>query len=202
MSEAPILFSGAMVRAILDGRKTQTRRVVTPAPEPGTDCPYHTGTGGERKARVCPYGKPGDGLWVRETFALHWMYNDVSPTQAFSDGAELVWYRSDWTEPPDAAADNLRLVGKWRPSIHMPRAACRIVLAVKAVRIERLQQITESDARAEGMPAPIEPVGIADWKPLGWFRAIWDGINYRRGLGWDEDPWVWVVEFDVMESSG
>jgi len=173
MKERPILFSGPMVRAILEGRKTQTRRVVKPQPAHipgiGTVLNIDTITG-----RACPYGNPGDRLWVREAWAhRRWMLGDASPNPT-------TVYRAD--------GEDLKGCARWRPSIHMPRWASRIALEVVSVRVERLQDISEEDAKAEGIDWVI---GYRSRIPL--FSALWERIN---GLGsWNANHWVWVVEF-------
>jgi hypothetical protein len=194
MKERPILFSGEMVRAILDGRKTQTRRVVKPRPPAGTIA-YKDGVFIANEhfglMRNQPYNS-GDTLWVRETWASDFGVDDVSPSE-FTEAMQLlpVWYK--------ATDKNLQLEyrGRWRPSIHMPRWASRINLRVTGVRVERVQDITLADARAEG-------VNIAD----GWdsddvifakWEELWNSINAARpGCSWDANPWVWVVEFEVI----
>ena len=190
MTERPILFSGPMVRAILEGRKTQTRRVVKPQPELQLKSArwmrcadeqhalftQHDGElcGQMASTRKCPYGKPGDRLWVRETWAhRRWMLGDASPSPT-------TVYRAD--------GEDLKGCDRWRPSIHMPRWASRITLEVVGVRVERLQDISEEDAKAEGIEWVI---GYRSRIPL--FSALWERIN---GPGsWDANPWVWVVEF-------
>lgn len=181
--ERPILFSGPMVRAILDGRKTQTRRVckvqwAEPMPP-------------ERAALLvahqCPYA-PGQRLWVRETWA-HIGGTDVSG---------WLCYRADINK----RQDTLTRVRTWRPSIHMPRWVSRITLEVTGVRLERVQDISEADVAAEG----------CDNNPQEWnedmnrygvarssFAALWDSINIARGYGWEGNPWVWVVEFKRVQ---
>lgn len=196
--ENPILFSTPMVKAILEGRKTQTRRVVkwkpyhegekinfnfsgmslgqymTGVPESGYVL-YSRGHGGtwnqKTKPIHCPYGEPGDILWVRETWA---------PARGVVAPGYL--YKS---------IDNLNDV-KWKPSIHMPRKAARIFLKVKDVRVERLQDITGEDAQAEGVKPSIFP--YQPLKPM--FEKLWNDINAKRGYGWDANPWVWVIEFE------
>lgn len=217
MKERPILFSAPMVRAILAGTKTQTRRVVKPQPTPATrfntNAPYEPGDwiwpyrgstaqrvtnlpgGPEGWSRHCPYGQPGDRLWVREAFAPC----PVGRTRA-------VVYRADG----DATVSGGML---WRPSIHMPRWASRILLKVTDVRVQRLLDITEGDAVAEGIPAnagdrPIRamqealrhidaPIELAPsaLTPLECFEGLWDSINAKRGFGWSTNPWVWAVSF-------
>lgn len=187
MKERPILFSGAMVRALLAGTKTQTRRIV----KHGTPDDWN----------ACPYGSIGGRLWVRETWA-----------RDSEDGA--LFYRADvgtgneaddWQHNIDVGASGYR----WRPSIHMPRAASRITLEITAVRVERLQDISEEDAIAEGVeaiPSTGENCGPNRFSVnCGWlflnsptaagaYAMLWEQIN---GAGsWDANPWVWVVEFN------
>ena len=191
MKEKPILFSGKMVRAILDDRKTMTRRVVKPQPEQDTDCPYHIGTGIERKARICPYGKPGDRLWVRETFA-----EGLSNKEGIAYRATSKWYDFE-----DGTPENFKEI-KWKPSIFMPRWASRITLEITNVRVERLQDISEEDAKREGVESNFDE-GVVYYGPLNKghadariaFSWLWDSINAKRGYSWESNPWVWVVEF-------
>ncbi len=185
-TERPILFSSPMVRAILDGRKTQTRRVIKPQPEPVmevlSDGPHVTYTINARNTSDyhCPYGGAGDRLWVRETWCPHWAGDDCG------EGPQGVCYAATNREP-----DPLR----WRPSIHMPRWASRITLTVTGVRVERVQDITEADAEAEGCCVG---VGAGNWRnTVHMFQGLWDSINAKRGYWWDENPWVWVVKFSV-----
>ena len=184
MKERPILFSGEMVRAILDDRKTMTRRVVKPQPEQDTDCPYHIGTGIERKARICPYGKPGDRLWVRETFC-----------DRNNNGEQIKpLYRSDGQEYQDG--DGRLFEPKWKPSIFMPRWASRITLEITNVRVERLQDISNKDIESEGA------CGRACVTHRLTFKQLWDSINSKRGYSWESNPWVWVVEFERIKEQG
>ena len=178
--ERPILFSGPMVRAILEGRKTQTRRVVKfdPCPSSYAMVSHYDGLGNvvltDGSYLRCPYGQPGDRLWVRETWAhRRWMLGDASPDPT-------TVYRAD--------SDDLRGCDRWRPSIHMPRWASRITLEVVSVRVERLQDISEEDAMAEGVALAENYRGR-----LAHFAGLWEQIN---DLGsWNANPWVWVVEF-------
>ena len=182
MKEHPILFSGEMVKAILEGRKTQTRRVIKHIPamgKPDDWCgkiknPSFRQLFGDY-ARFCPYGEPGDRLWVRETWAdLRSYINETYPNQA----------------PVAYKADDTYLVGeKWKPSIFMPRWASRITLEVVKVRVERVQEISVVDAIAEG----IHPVYGA--QSIMCYAQLWDSINAKRGYPWDSNPWVWVIEF-------
>lgn len=205
--ERPILFSAPMVRAILDGRKTVTRRVVTRRvwePEEKRHViarPFMNYTVGLIEQDIpCPYGAPGDRLWVRETWAP-FVRGDGG------DGwVELLTYRADDAEVPIPAGKSewWRHQTKdgdyrWRPSIHMPRWAARITLEVTEVSVERLQEITREDAIAEGCPG----WGQFDHHTLEYdceypeeeFRSLWDSINAARGYGWDANPWVWRIAF-------
>ena len=212
MRERPILFSGAMVRAILAGTKTQTRRAlrgVSPPCQPEYDSEsglLEWFAGDEVFASTrCPYGAPGDRLVVREA----WRYANWT-----EDGEPWIQYRADdsmrlCTHTPLEWADRLmdtwaalsvgKAIGepaadsKWRPSIHMPRWASRITLEVTGVRVERLQDISEADAVAEGCASKgAEELPAIDQARTD-FQELWTSIN---GPGsWDANPWVWVVEF-------
>jgi len=177
MTERPIIFSGPMVRAILDGRKTQTRRVVKNSPE-----------------GVCPYGKPGERLWVRETWATSKSLEHCKPS-GLASGAPIE-YRAGGTNLPsdDSMFDWLRDRGRWRPSIHMPRWASRITPNVTSVRVERVQDISNLGAFAEGTPDL--RTHDNDWDLRDCYSHLWDSINAKRGFGWDSNPWVWVVGFE------
>lgn len=196
MKERPILFSGPMVRAIMDGRKTMTRRVVKPQPEmvfDGESLSDGNAYGGW-EPKLPPWSKwpyqLGDTLWVRETW------------QGAVDGDEPLYgiiYRASWNanEPAfkrdDRAEKYFTGVSKWRPSIHMPRWASRITLEVTGVRVERLQDITEHDAIGEGVIS-----SDYDKTYRYAFSVLWDSINAKRGYGWAANPWVWVIEFRNM----
>jgi hypothetical protein len=168
-----------MVRAILDGRKTQTRRVVKHKPD--DDCPYHENGVAVR----CPYGKVGDRLWVRETWRTTKEANNKTPTEL--NPGHRIWYDADKSLQPG--------FGKRRPSIFMLRWASRIDLEIVGVRVERLQEITHEDAIAEGCPGWLRSIAGYAYSatPIEHFRAVWETIN---GAGsWAANPWVWVVEF-------
>lgn len=218
MKERPILFSGPMVRAILEGRKTQTRRIVKPQPFPWK-MEIHRGElfvldGGWRPFCKIPYGCPGDRLWVRETWGL---MNPRDTTDWLSDSIVgipkseiledyVLEHAANWQLPHESAY--------WRPSIHMPRWASRITLEIESVRVERLQEITASDAIAEGIRVQ-KGKGMIDGEdcymmttnsgymrgPLGAIQAykdLWQSIN---GPGsWAANPWVWVVQFKRVEA--
>ena len=198
MKERPILFNAPMVRALLDGTKTQTRRVVKPQPDAGADKPRHLGDGDWQfvsdinqladsvPAIRCPYGQPGDRLWVRETFAR-------------IDGQTRPWIETDYRatyKHGDRLGDTLGIKKRWTPSIHMPRAASRITLEITSVRVERLQDISGKDCWAEGISEIREKGdehGDLNGSVTHDYRALWESIN---GPGsWDANPWVWVVEF-------
>lgn len=200
--ERPILFSGPMVRALLDGRKTQTRRVVKPQPVKdghfwtlfgagwsGTYCPA---VPGHSLAVRGPYGGPGDRLWVREAF-------DVGMTSS----RQWVRYRADDSVAPigdehrEALLDNWdnHPSPRWRPSIHMPRWASRLTLELTGVRVERVQDISEADAIAEGCSG-IGGTGYDECEsPRDEYRRLWSDIN--GPASWDANPWVWVLKFAV-----
>lgn len=175
--ERPILFSAPMVRALLDGSKTQTRREVKPSRfvQFTRDAIKMTGD----PARLpCPYGNPGDRLWVRETWAARHEYDGHKPAHI---PALARWHYA-------ATEDRGGLL--WRPSIHMPRWACRITLVVTGVRAERLHDISRCDAMAEGCPFPNMARGE---DPRVWYEDLWCDLN---GVdSWRANPWVWVVEF-------
>lgn len=197
--ERPVLFSAPMVRALLAGTKTQTRRVVKGAPDgwnpvgpewfaptvvdrhgdeqPGADV-YGAGNEDGTDWRRCPYGAPSGRLWVRETWAAPHAYDGHQPAHI---PALTRWHYA-------ATEDRGGL--RWRPSIHMPRVACRLVLTLKSVRVERLNEISRGDAMAEDCPLPNMADG-AD--PRQWYADLWDEIN---GPGsWSANPWVWALTF-------
>jgi hypothetical protein len=201
MTERPILFSGEMVKAILSGAKSQTRRVIKPQPhqrESGywwfaKNCfASNTTLLGEVMEGFCPYGQPGDRLWVRET----WGYSAKLPASSHSSSDSITWVtRPGWR---GYKADNPDGNWCWKPSIHMPRWASRLTLRIRSVRVERVQDISEADAMAEGvnMEAVFEYEGQAGETARRRFRALWDSINGRRGFPWESNPFVWIIEFD------
>lgn len=223
MKQRPILFSAPMVRALLDGSKTQTRRIMKPQPEPvphrpgdyqwpcnafqsmvsvsDTRAPGAHGMAGD----ACPHGGHRDRLWVRETWrstgdggrADYLPPRDMQPHK--------VWYDADGAAPAS------KCTGKTRTSIHMPRWASRILLEIVSVRVERLNDCSAADARAEGLISyehfwrdseyPLPDIAYEPFKgsptrysdPVQAYRALWESIN---GAGsWDANPWVWVIEF-------
>lgn len=201
MKERPILFSAPMVRAILDGRKTQTRRVVKPqfdddatitigeiGTSRGVAYVGNSQSGGLVTRVPCRYGQPGDLLWVRETWRTESdAYNDLSPS--LLSGEETILYDADgdWSLN--------KTVGRGRPSIHMPRWASRITLKITDVRVEHLQSITFNDAKAEGVEYE---KGYTD--PRLAFLRLWESINGEDS--WGLNPWVWVVEFERAQHNG
>ena len=199
--ERPILFSGEMVRAILTGRKTQTRRVVKQQPEVGRSGCWFPERNSVRALHYAnedhlrrglpldfsPYGVPGDRLWVRETWA--------------HDGSQAPpLYRADWLCQRDFPGVRCEHgPARWSPSIFMPRWASRITLEVTGVRVERLQRISEEDAQAEGVSADdIGRVGLPCYSARQNFERIWERINGAES--WKSNPWVWVINFRKAET--
>jgi len=208
--EIPILFSTPMVQAILDGRKTETRRVMKPQPfvYKNTLCVdswnnYASDIEDDYKTYKCPYGKPGDVLYVREQF--NYLKDAKEPEQI------TTIYKADAHKA--IHPDDIQLL-KWKPSIHMPKAAARIWLQVEEIKVERLQDITEKGAKAEGIidyedgtyknyftqKGLREQDGVDCILAKGSFQSLWCSIN---GLeSWDANPWVWVVKFKVLSTTG
>lgn len=243
MKERPILFSGPMVRALLDGTKTQTRRIakvrnalppewatfaseghsltttgdtrctglfywseeqtpgeplktlrrwpILPAKHPMAGDPYWT---------ACPYGKRGDRLWVRETWqGPMWEEGTWDPDTDYHS-PKYCEYRADGGPTPEYVDFEDNLHQGWKPSIHMPRWASRITLEITGVRVERLNDISEADAAAEGVPVD-DGIGTqfcrADNRQG--FRHLWESINGAES--WNADPWVWVVEFKKVPAA-
>ncbi len=215
MKEHPIIFNGDMVRAIQSGHKTVTRRVIR-KPERLEGLMLL----GE-EPDWCPYGGPGDRLWVRETFGSRGYWEQLEQTRTDNRGRSTLrfrWHYDDFY--PDYDIEHITIVRDgdahravqydykpprkyrvpgsipqdgWRsiPSIHMPRWASRITLEVLSVHVERVQEITETDTISEGVQ---DGGGHPDFW-VGAFRDLWDSINDKRGFGWEVNPWVWVVEF-------
>lgn len=249
MTDRPILFSTEMVQAILEGRKSQTRRVIKPQPPEGLKwMGWVIGTSGDDKNlgaacwvdefplskkehyAKCPYGQPGDRLWVRET----WLEDHIPELNPNEHGC--IHYKANgYTH--QIIIDGWK--GCWRPSIFMPRWASRITLEVVSVRVERVQDISEEDAKAEGVnfcfPQNVcdTTVGLIGTKaedhgydnylwhgnfknqhpPVDWehqysnyktakdsYSSLWQLINSKRGYGWDVNPWVWCTEFKRIEN--
>ena len=221
MKELPIPFSGSMVRALQRemNPKSQTRRVLVQATGPslsvtdngdGTaelswlhgDGPGHDVHETLKTVR-CPYGQPGDRLYVRERWAAGACADSLAPRELhpgtwLQDNGGL-WFEADGAEPTHAISPR----GKWRQGMFMPKWASRIWLENVGVRVERVQDISEVDAIAEGLtPAIVAdqtlwelPNGAKVADPCRAYRALWDSLNAARGYGWDVNPYVWVVEF-------
>lgn len=186
VKERPILFNSEMVNAILEGRKTQTRRMLEPQPDTvqnGVIGPLN----GDGNLLMCKYGKVGDRLWVRETWAVSRVLDFHAPrhlpedTQVYylADGLESFYHRH----------------AKTRVSIHMPRWASRIQLEITNVRIERLQNITEEDAKAEGYKR-VDDLDVHYESHRCYFSVLWDSIYGKdKDKSWNANPWVWVIQF-------
>lgn len=212
MKERPILFSGAMVRAVLDGSKTQTRRVMKPQLVYGTVAGLFNswylprGEGGgtlypngkEKILGTCPYGQPGDRLWLREAWRAELTWDTTKPSEIPDEAA--LWYEADDQQRNNGRGTKFK--GKLRPSMFMPRWASRITLEIASVRVERLQSISEADALAEGVNVHPDHHGkppTSIYSPVQAYRDLWEQIN---GAGsWDVNPWVWAVEFKRLEAT-
>lgn len=234
MKERPILFKGRLVQAILAGKKSQTRRIVKPQPEAVPDDKRDAIRSDwwwssarhqsmillpEEQAvmeSVCPYGQPGDRLWVRESAALYIpTTGDTVPFKGNGDLARpegpgldgcgqtassdyVILYRAGYRDPRLTATEPAR----WCPSIHMPRWASRLTLEVAGVRVERIQSISEADILAEGCDVPTAAALTGTpWSdiPTLWYawRAVWCHVNGQAS--WDANPWVWAITFKVVE---
>ncbi len=215
MKERPILFSADMVRAILAGRKTQTRRVIKP--QPGLDPTSHDyataatyrdglvafmGDRGVSDPIACPYGQVGDRLYVKET---HYRYGTWA-MEGFNKSGSPHWVFVPWgtrvrfyDDPPDAVCRGHIDVGWYkRPSIFLPRWASRITLEITGVKVERVQDITTADAEAEGVDGESFDGGQT-FTYRGPFAMLWDAINFKRGYGWLMNPWDWALTFKVAK---
>ena len=182
--EHPILFSTDMVKAILDGRKTMTRRVIKFQPEPN-----HIEEFKETWIRLCRYGQVGDRLWVRETFDY-----------ILGDEGDYLIYKAredDYKWFQERKKDGSKIT--WKPSIFMPRWASRITLEITEVRVERVQEIKQSDLWREGI-ANTKSVNCEEaWRTITEFRKLWDSLNAKRGYSWDTNCWVWVISFRRLQ---
>lgn len=213
-----MIFNGEMVRAILDGRKTQTRRPANPSTANLLDL---QGQYPHKKYNIsCPFGAVGNRIWVRETWGVvsHELDEDGriqpwSPDRPATDIHEMPFGNGYYSGHAIYAADGDFTWGNddgyedgrscWKPSIHMPRAACRILLEVTGVRVERLNSISQEDAQAEGMeltgwrPTYSDPdSGGEVWTPYDNFAQLWESIYGEES--WKANPWVWVIEFKVV----
>jgi len=230
MKQRPILFSTDLVNAIIDGRKTQTRRIIKPQPEV-SEQGYLSGEWLRKPFKVnsahlilptlqdlpieCPYGQVDDILYVRETFLPDPPHDGTWNNYMFDDGSGRYNYKAlpEHFRKPEHCIYKAGWDGRdlrWKPAIHMPKWASRLHLKITNVHVERLQEISEEDARAEG----VERDGDS-WKCYGnceahkrgytkrssaiaSFMSLWDVINAKRGYGWDANPFVWVIEFERM----
>ena len=244
--ERPILFSGPMVRAILEGRKTQTRRVMQPQPshdqhhvwrgkvtrdaEHRMWCwkylvleniwDFPDGEDRKELATHCPYGVPGDRLWVRETWRpeTDWIDGTIATSADIRYSADGEDDRQNWVEIPEAqrSAATVMLAKsvdgqdgrRWHPSIHMPRWASRITLGITDVRVQRIQDISEQDALAEGVEFHgglnawrsydlISQTPFIEKTAVGSFRTFWTSINAKKHP-WSSNPWVWCLSFRTV----
>lgn len=205
----PILFSTELIPHILRNRKTQTRRVIKPQliePVGVTGAYFDARNGGPQwnwrtkdnhqypdQIIKCPYGKVGDRLWVRETWAVHVSSDKIPPKNL--GGNPMLWFKAD-----RMPAQNSK--GKWRPSIFMPRWASRIQLLITGIRAERIQDMSFKDWQRDFMPTELEVdksretfVGAEFQRDC--IKKLWDKINSRRGFPFDLNPWVWVVDFEI-----
>ena len=195
MADRPILFSAPMVRAILAGTKTQTRRVVrglhpdcATALRSGIDWKFYDSFDRLTQAARCKIAQPGDRLWVRETWAVPHRYDHLGPSNIPPRGV-----------PTHFAASEERSGLRWRSSIHMPRWVSRITLEVTRVRVEPLQDINEADALAEGIVSTHDGYGLPDGEhyhaadPRQSYLSLWEAINGPGSV--ETNPLVWVVEF-------
>lgn len=204
MTERPILFSAPMVLALLAGTKTQTRRLVTPQPAslPIGWAPFDDPT---TRAIRCPYGERGDRLWVKEMWRTEKVYDELAPRELPKDAS--VWFEADGPRPAVPPPHDHLGPGKGRPSIFMMRCMSRLTLAIGVVHLERLQDISEMDAKAEGVRPFFEVnacigrdqrITSGELASAAEHRAsyacLWDEINGERAT-WKSNPWVWVISF-------
>jgi len=208
MTEHPILFSSEMVRAILEGRKTQTRRVIKPQPPEycnlwagwTTCCPDEKEIGKANwtdqpipifknifSAR-CPYGKPGDTLWVKEAlYRGEWGNNN-----------DAIYYQADESPVWDVGRPAQWCWGKSKlPSMFCLKGLSRLTLKVIGIGVERVKDISPEDVLAEGMP---DGIAVGDLEQIKWFANLWDIINAKHGFSFEENPWVWNVEFEDVNN--
>lgn len=224
MKEKPILFNAEMIMALLDNRKSQTRRVIKrlagfgeitefgASDTHGYDWTFRDKHGRwhdishQRLIEGCPYGKPGDELWVKETFAYNWLWFQEQEIPIDSHEPELFYRATDMYFEETRKKRGI----KWRSPWFMPRWASRIQLEITDVRVQRVQEISNEDAQCEGCFGDVDPY----WRPTygdpdsgGYpsfknsFEFLWDSINSKRGYGWDKNQWVWVVGFEVLNEN-
>ena len=214
VNEKPILFSTAMVKAILAGRKAMTRRVIKPQPiDIGLaycwkDCAVHLGgdklnqeQGNREMSYYCPYGKVGDHLWVRETYTIGDYNYKKSAEIIYKAGGKVNFNGWDeWLDKNTEHAGRCGVVDRWKPSIFMLRKFSRITLKITDIRVERVQDISSEDAVKEGAEymeygePGIAPLTVAQIV----FASYWDKINAKRGYSFEINPYVWVISFKVL----
>jgi hypothetical protein len=218
MKSKPIIMTGDSVSKILSGVKTQTRRVVKLKHNglsypflDGDDWYFWEGQGWQRDHILrgpvkCPYGKVGDNLWVKEGWAAEKEFDHLKPsliTFPYNKDEDPVWYKADKETVGFYGAEKM---GKWRSPLFMPKRVSRLTLEMTDIGIERLQDISEEDAKAEGCAAygpglctenPDDYTGCYSAKTN--FKDLWDEINAKRGYSWNSNPWVWRVEFKVKK---
>ncbi|WAX93157.1 hypothetical protein N7E70_015780 [Aminobacter sp. NyZ550] len=201
MTDRPIIFSGPMVRALLAGTKTQTRRVMLPQPYALDGRPGYWNASGTVGGRICINDralldlhrkpKPGDHLYVREAWRTESRaYDDLAPSDMGGEETVIFEADADWKHH--------KTVGRLRQGMHMPRWASRLTLTVTEIRVQRLQEISEADAIAEGCvpdDASHNPNHIGPARSL--FEGLWEGLNAARGYGWYTNPWVTATTFTV-----
>jgi hypothetical protein len=220
--ERPIIFSGDMVRAILKNRKSQTRRVLKkekffkhipmyyggpleyrPCGHswPGKRIDMMCSDCALKLLIKCPYGQPGDRLWLRETWAMELIAGEGEYPDE-SESVLIKWKADnlDWVDYGNADIPcDYRFIERkgWRSPLYMPKWAARIWLEITGIRVERVQDISEDDARSEGIYNHEHLKYITSACKA--FQGLWDSLNKKRGFGWDDNPWVWVIEFKVLE---
>lgn len=189
MKERGMIFNDEMVRAILGGNKTQTRRIVE-------EKFYGRAVAAELLAKHCPYGQPGDRIWVRETYRVHGKATDVA-TLVYRASVRNSWTEQTHRVPVDVC--NKPVSEKWTPSIHMPRWASRILLEITNVRVERLHDMSEADAKAEGATPATYKITPPEAVYRVGFGDIWRSIYGQDN--WLSNPWVWVIEFKRIQGA-
>ncbi|HAJ3044197.1 TPA: hypothetical protein ACHFSH_003714 [Escherichia coli] len=189
VKERGMIFNDEMVRAILGGNKTQTRRIVE-------EKFYGRAVAAELLAKHCPYGQPGDRIWVRETYRVHGKATDVA-TLVYRASVRNSWTEQTHRVPVEVC--NKPVSEKWTPSIHMPRWASRILLEITDVRVERLHDMSEADAKAEGATPATYKITPPEAVYRVGFGDIWRSIYGQDN--WLSNPWVWVIEFKRIQGA-
>ncbi len=209
--DKPIIFNAEMVRAILDGRKTQTRRPIKKQP---------AGTWAAPGKTSCPLGRCGDLLWVRETTEFDDEYSQIVSLSRYKADREPVLYSGCDDPEYNGSVAHWSYSREVRPSIHMPRWASRLTLKITDIRVERVQDITDQNAVNEGIEVFNEDGNLwysgwmegqdswfsDNWKwhcddPMQAFKELWDGIYFKSKNGWVSNPWVWVISFEVINQN-